>query len=358
LQTHGKSNKKIRVLIVDDSAFYRQVLSTMVASMPHLEVVGTARDGADAIMMVTKCQPDVITVDLEMPKVDGFVFLRWLMKNSPLPVIVVSSQSDQANVFKALELGAVDFLAKPTPQASWKILDVQEELISKIIAVSTIPIERLVTRVIVQDEISSMAPQWNPPHSKSEIIQIVAIGASTGGPTAVQSIVSHLPGNFPVPVVVSQHMPPGFTQYFSERLNKLAHVGVQEARHGNLLARGQVYICPGGYHMVFRRTQEGIRIQLDQKQDSDRYVPSVDRMFLSVCEVYQSRVLGVVLTGMGNDGKVGIRKIKENGGQTIAESEETAVVFGMPKEAISEGVVDQILPLPQICKEIIKAVSV
>jgi two-component system chemotaxis response regulator CheB len=352
------SDRKVRLLIVDDSAFYRQALSSMVASVPEFEIVGTARDGADAIMMVTKYRPDVITLDLEMPKVDGFVFLRWLMKNSPLPVLVVSSQSDQANVFKALELGAVDFLAKPTLQASWKILEISDELISKIVAVSSVPIERLMTRNFSQKEVIPYAPLMRRDGKKPEEIQIVVIGSSTGGPTAVQSIVCQLPTNFPVPVIVSQHMPPGFTQYFAERLNKLSHVAVQEAHHGTLLAKGQVYICPGGHHMVLRRAKEGIRIQLNQKQDSDRYVPSVDQMFLSACDVYPGRVLGVILTGMGNDGKIGMRKIKESGGRTIAESEETAVVFGMPKEAIVEGVVDKVLPLSQICEEIVKTVLV
>ncbi len=351
------SDKKIQVLIVDDSAFYRQTLSTMLSSVPRVETVGTARDGADAIMMVTKHHPDVITLDLEMPKVDGFVFLRWLMKDSPIPVVVVSSQSDQASVFKALELGAVDFIAKPTQQASWQILEIREELISKIIAVSSVPIERLISRVCLQKE--STARPISPVRrgvKKIEDIQLVAIGASTGGPTAVQAILAHLPEDFPVPVTVSQHMPSGFTQYFAERLNKLSRVTVREAHHGDQLGQGQVYICPGGYHMTFLKVKEDIRIQLNPKQDADRYVPSVDQMFLSACDVYPGRVLGVILTGMGNDGRMGMRRIKEGGGQTIAESEETAVVFGMPKEAIAEGVVDKVLPLSEICQEVVRRV--
>lgn len=352
------SDKKIQVLIVDDSAFYRQALTTMLSSAPQIEIVGTARDGADAIMMVTKHHPDVITLDLEMPKVDGFVFLRWLMKNSPIPIVVVSSQSDQANVFKALELGAVDFIEKPTPQASWEILGIREDLVSKIMAVSSVPLERLISRADLHKEVMDVSV--SPTRSevmKSASIQLVAIGSSTGGPTAVQSIVAQLPKDFPAPITVSQHMPSGFTQYFAERLNKISHVEVREAQDGDLISRGEVYICPGGYHMVFLRAKEGVRIQLNPKQNADRYVPSVDQMFLSACDVYSGQVLGVILTGMGNDGKIGMRKIKERGGQTIAESEETAVIFGMPKEAIAEGVVDKVLPLPQICKEIVKRVA-
>jgi two-component system chemotaxis response regulator CheB len=350
-------DKKIQVLIVDDSAFYRQTLSTMLSSVSQVEIVGTARDGADAIMMVTKHRPDVITLDLEMPKVDGFVFLRWLMKNSPVPVVVVSSQSDQANVFKALELGAVDFITKPTQQASWQILEIREELISKIMTVSSVPIERLISRASLSKE-SAERPAYpiRKEVKKIEGIQLVAIGASTGGPTAVQAIVTHLPEDFPVPVTVSQHMPPGFTHYFAERLDKLSHMTVREAHHGDKLGQGQVYICPGGYHMTFLKGKEDIRIQLNPKQEIDRYVPSVDQMFLSASDAYSGRVLGVILTGMGNDGRIGIRKIKEEGGQTIAESEETAVVFGMPKEAISEGVVDKVLPISQICQEIVRRV--
>jgi len=349
--------KKVRVLVVDDSAFYRQSMTSMLSSAPQVEIIGTARDGADAIMLVTKHRPDVITLDLEMPNVNGFVFLRWLMENTPTPVIVVSSQSDQASVFKALELGAVDFLAKPTPRASWRIMEIRDELIAKVRAVAFVPIDRLISKAV-----STHGPSVSFKMSdlkvvnRADTIQLVAIGASTGGPTAVQSIIGGLPEDFPVPVVVTQHMPPGFTQYFAERLDKLSQVTVREAHHGDWMESGTVYICPGGFHMTFKHAEQGILIQLHEKQESDRYVPSVDRMFSSATEVYGGQVLGVILTGMGNDGRIGMRKIKEAGGQTLAESEETAVVFGMPKEAIAEGVVDQILPLPQIPAEIVKRI--
>ena len=352
------AERPIRVLIIEDSAFYRQALTKMLSSVHRIEIIGTAIDGADAIMQVTKQRPDVITLDLEMPRVDGFVFLRWLMKNLPTPVVVVSSQSDQASVFMALELGAVDFLAKPAPLSTSQIMEMRDELIAKIITVSCIPIERLNPGILSYEEGLSLPVL--PLRRQGRIfkeIELVAIGASTGGPTAIQSIVVQLPKGFPLPVAVTQHMPPGFTQYFAERLNKLSHIPVCEARLGDLLEKGRVYICPGGYHMVFQRSREEVRIQLNEKRDADRYVPSVDQMFSSACEIYPGRVLGIILTGMGNDGKIGMRKIKEGGGQTLAESEQTAVVYGMPKEVIEDGVVDKVLPLSHIAREIIRSIS-
>jgi two-component system, chemotaxis family, protein-glutamate methylesterase/glutaminase len=350
--------KKVRVLIVEDSAFYRQALSAMLSTVDQIEIIGTARDGADAIMKVTRDHPDVITLDLEMPKVDGFVFLRWLVKHAPTAVLVVSSQSDQANVFKALELGALDFLAKPNPRATREIMEMKDELISKITAISSIPKDRL--QLKATGAINRGHPRSffvGKKRKSAKQIDLVAIGASTGGPSAVQSVVSYLPQEFPAAVTVAQHMPPGFTHHFAERLNKISPVPVSEARQGDVLETGRVYICPGGYHMTFERKRNGVYIHLEMKRDSDYFVPSVDKLFSSASDIYPGRVLGVILTGMGYDGKIGMRKIKKDGGQTIAESEETAVVFGMPKEAIEEGVVDKILPLSEICGEIVRRTS-
>ncbi len=353
-------SRKINVLIVEDSAFYRQQISSMLKQSPNIEVIGMVNDGTEAITFISKTLPDVIALDLEMPRMDGFTFLRWLMANKPVPVLVISSLSESSNVFKALELGAADFLAKPTRRASMQILTLQDELLGKIETVASIPREKLRSRhQSAVAEPAPPAPAEVPPtvessEETSRRIKLIAIGASTGGPPALQTIVSALPKDLPAAVAISQHMPPGFTKYFAERLNKMCGLEVREAVDGDLVENGWIYISPGGYHLVFERHRGGVQIFLQERTETDKYVPSVDVMMMSAAEVYRHQVLGIVLTGMGNDGRMGIRKIKDCGGFTIAESEETAVVFGMPKEAILEGAVDKILPLHEIAADVVR----
>ncbi|MBI3610091.1 MAG: chemotaxis response regulator protein-glutamate methylesterase [Nitrospirae bacterium] len=345
---------RIKVLIIDDSAFYRQTIAGFLKAVPRFEVIGTVPNGSEAIRFISRSKPDVITLDLEMPTMDGFTFLRWLMANEPIPVVVISSRSESSNVFKALEMGAADFLGKPTQQASLEIMDLRAELVSKVETAASIPPEklRLKYQSRVQDEAAvTAAPRSRP---RLDAVQLVAIGASTGGPPAIQSILTQLPKDFPAAVLVVQHMPPGFTQYFAERLNKSAKLPVKEGEVGDLLETGKVYIAPGGHHMMIRSAENKVRIDLKPKVDADKYTPSVDRLMTSAAELYKEKVLGILLTGMGSDGKMGMKAIKEKGGATIAEAEETSVVFGMPKEAISIGAVDQILPLHQIPREVIR----
>ncbi|MEK6657464.1 MAG: chemotaxis response regulator protein-glutamate methylesterase [Nitrospirota bacterium] len=352
-------NKKIRVLVVDDSAFNRQSIAAMLQSSPNIEVVDAVADGREAIKSVSIHKPNVITLDLEMPNMDGFTFLRWLMANNPIPVIVISSQSDTKSVFTALDLGAVDFLAKPSKKISNELQNIKNDLLKKVEIIAELPIEKIIARVKIIAEEKKPDAHVREERTAQTVVEssnvdLVAIGSSTGGPPALQSIITVLPEKFPVAIAISQHMPSGFTRYFAERMDKNSKVEVKEAEEGDSVNKGRVLISPGGYHMTFKRKGDSIKVNLKKRSVSDLYTPSVDIMMASASEVFGNRVLGVILTGMGNDGKLGMREIKNKKGQTIAESEETAVVFGMPGEAIKDGSIDIILPLPKIAGEIIR----
>jgi two-component system chemotaxis response regulator CheB len=357
MREHPGKRTKIRALIVDDSAFYRQTFTKMLETSDRMEVIGAAPDGTEAIRLVANKKPDVIVLDLEMPRMDGFTFLRWVMSNQPTPVVMVSAHSKRANVFNTLELGAVDFIGKPTPRASLEVMKIQRELLEKVQLAASIPAAKLRQRARSAETDAETIPE---PVSRpkapgpASAIGLVAIGASTGGPPAVQSIVTRLPGDFEPTVVVVQHMPPGFTNLFAERLDTMSKLSVREARNEEALAPGVVYVAPGGHHLTLKTREGRVRAVVLPPSKGDRYVPSVDVLMHSAAEVYGPKSLGVILTGMGNDGKKGMRSIKEKGGLTLAESEETAVVFGMPKEAIGEGVVDRVLPLYRMTAEILR----
>ena len=352
------TNRKIKVLIVDDSAFYRQSLIAMLRDCPDIEVIGSVADGSEAMRFVLKQRPDVITLDLEMPQMDGFTFLRWLMRNKPIPVLVISSQSEATSVFKALELGAADFMAKPTKRPSLEIMNLQAELRLKIETIVKIPTEKIRTRLEEPGRLAARYPEVldrDRLHDRNRNgVNLVAIGASTGGPPAIQTIVTMIPKGFSAPFVIAQHMPAVFTRYFAERLDRLSQLEVKEAQEGDMVEAGRVLIAPGGSHMLFERRGDRVQVRIGASQSADKYVPSIDAMMVSAAEIYHENVLGVLLTGMGNDGKVGMKRIKEKGGTTIAEAEETAVIFGMPREAIKEGVVDHILPLSTIPEALLK----
>jgi two-component system chemotaxis response regulator CheB len=344
----------INVLVVDDSAFSRQTIKKMLESDEQVEVVGIAPDGINAIAKTLKLKPDLITLDLEMPEMDGFSFLRWLMKQSPTPVIMVSSYGDSKTVFKALELGAVDFVAKPSSKASVELRNIEKDLLRKVKGAKGVNLESLSRARQIHGEGAGEAVRYTPGESE---IRMVAIGSSTGGPPALQVVLTELPKSLPSAVAISQHMPKGFTQSLAERLDKLCSLRVKEAEQDDVIEDGHVYICPGGYHMSFRRRAGKVKVMLKKASTEDMYVPSVDIMMRSAADVYGSSTLGVVLTGMGNDGTDGMKKIVSNGGINIAESEETAVVFGMPAGAIKAGVAHKVLPLDRIAAEIIKTVK-
>lgn len=347
---------RTRVLVIDDSPYTRQLIRKILEKDPGLEVVGVAADGIDAMAKTLRFNPDIITLDFEMPEMDGFSFLRWLMREKPTPVIMVSSHSDSKIVFKALELGAVDFVAKPTKRASAELQNIEKDLLRKIAGIRGIRLDVLSKNLEQYEKSESTAVAVVDKVAESNI-EVVAIGSSTGGPAALQFILTKFQEDFQPAVLISQHMPRGFTGPLAERLNKLSSVHVKEASDGEHLKAGTVFFCPGGYHMSLNSERGKPVISLTEGRLTDKYIPSVDCMMKSVAEHFGLRSIAVVLTGMGNDGKEGMLEIKKKGGYTIAESEESAVVFGMPREAIKADAVKSVLPIVEIPTEIINVVN-
>ncbi len=347
----------IRVLVVDDSAYNRRTIIKMLEEMGGIEVVAYACDGEEALRKFFDHRPDLITLDLEMPRMDGFTFLRFVMQSRPTPVIVVSARSEDENVFKALELGAVEFVAKPTARISPELFSIQNDLQRKVREIARTDMAKVLSRPAPGSRPTRPAEKAGTrPQAVGEGAKIsqVVIGASTGGPPALQAVLSAIQKPIPVGFAISQHMPPGFTRAFAERLNKFSALEISEARSGDVMEPGKVLIAPGGKNLLFRLRGNAVVAEVADPLSSQRYLPSVDAMFESASEIFGSRLLGVVLTGMGNDGAQGVRRIKQGGGQAIAEAEETSVVFGMPKEAIATGSIDRVLPLPQIGAEILR----
>jgi two-component system chemotaxis response regulator CheB len=347
--------KKIKTLVVDDSAYNRTTIAEMLASDETIEVVGSATDGVDAIAKTLRLEPDVITLDLEMPNMDGFTFLRWLMRDRPTPVLVLSSRSDSRSVFRALELGAVDFLAKPEARISKSIESIRDDLTAKVHTILHLEMAK------VKSAVALLSRKQSPPatrkedeaHQEQGPVEIVAIAASTGGPPALQAILTALPPDLSAGIVIAQHMPAGFTRSFAERLNKMSSLVVSEAADGDRVNPGTALIAPGGFHLLVKRDRRGLMAELAAPDSSDKYVPSADRMMVSVAETCGQATLGVVLTGMGRDGVEGVLAIKSRNGKCLAESKESAVIFGMPQEAIRSGGVDKVLPLANMADEIV-----
>jgi two-component system chemotaxis response regulator CheB len=337
----------IRVLVIDDSAFSRQAITRMLDTSPLIEVVGVARDGEEALRKTFELQPDLITVDLEMPRMDGFTFLRVVMSKRPTPVIVISGRTEEEDVFRALELGAVDFVAKPSPRATPELNSIEQELVRKAHAVRDLRIEKVQKRIDAAPAVigSESGPRLSAP-------KVIAIGSSTGGPAALMHIFSAFSEPPQCSFVVAQHMPAGFTRGFAERIDRLTQLRATEAEGGEILSPGTVLIAPGGKHLELETTGSGVVTKLVPANDRDRYLPSVDRLFESAAKHLGEDLLAVVLTGMGDDGRSGVCSVNQAGGGVIAESESTAVIFGMPQQAIRTGLVDQILPLEEIAAAI------
>ncbi|HUP49353.1 MAG TPA: chemotaxis response regulator protein-glutamate methylesterase [Thermoanaerobaculia bacterium] len=335
----------INVLVIDDSAYNRVTLSRMLESHREVRVAATAVNGEDGIKQLLRHRPDVVTLDLEMPVLDGFAFLRWTMANHPTPVIAVSSKGSDRSVFKALELGALDFIAKPGGRISPRLPEIEADLVRKVLQVVEVRMDNLRRRV-KEDERHEIAPVAMPAECAGGI-DLVAIGCSTGGPPALQYLFEALP-ELPVPFVVAQHMPPNFTHLFAERINKLTRYEVKEAGDGEVLRPRTVYIAPGGRQMEVRRSGETLEAGILDAAEDELHAPSVDRLFGSASDACGERLVAVVLTGMGDDGAKSMRRVRERGGRTIAESAETAIIFGMPAEAIKTGSVEEILPLREI----------
>lgn len=350
-------NKRIRVVVVDDSAYSRRSITKMLDGFSGIQVVGYAVNGEEGIRKVIALKPDLVTLDLHMPKMDGFTLLRILTTRFSTPVVVVSALSGADNVFKALELGAFDFIAKPSNMASEQLLLIRDDLRNKVLQASEHRTGRSTRTELTGERLAKRPifskPEFVPGSGSAHPFDIVAIGASTGGPPALQSIFSAFERQLPFAVVVSQHMPAGFTRAFAERLNRSSVFEVKEAEDGDVVLAGRVLIAPGGMNLVFENLSGQVIVRTVTPTASDRYTPSVDVMFTSCAQVYGRRMMAVVLTGMGNDGSKGLRSVKERGGFIVAESDETAVVYGMPREAVATGCVDQVLPLQQVAHEIL-----
>jgi two-component system chemotaxis response regulator CheB len=336
----------IRILVIDDSAYSRRTIVRMLEKSPLIEVVGWAPDGEEALRKALELDLDLITLDLEMPRMGGFTFLRIIMAKKPTPVIVVSGRIGDQEVFKALDLGAVDFVAKPSSRATPELATIEQELIRKVHAIRQLRIDKLRRQI-------SSAPSLVPHSVDSPAFsRVVAIGASTGGPSALMQLFGAFAEAPPCAFVISQHMHGGFTRGFAQRLDRLTNLKAREARDGEEPEAGTILVAPGDNHLEFATKNGRVVTRLAPRTDADKYAPGVDRMFESAAKHFGSDLLAVVLTGMGDDGRQGVYAVKEQGGCVIAESEETAVIFGMPQRAIRTGMVDAVLPLSEIAPAI------
>lgn len=341
----------IRLLVVDDSAYNRRNIADIFANEPDVEVVGKAADGEEALRLATTLKPDVITLDLEMPRMDGFTFLRILMAKQPTPVLVVSSYSQKENVFKALELGALDFIAKPDRQISPDAADLRDQILAKVKMVRSLRPGAIVSP-LGRPRVTSNAPvnrvDSRGPISMQFPRHVVAIASSTGGPSALLEIFGRVPTSASFAMLVAQHMPDKFTRTFAERLDRRGPVRTAEAQDGDQVFALTGFVCPGRQCMELVTQGNELRLKVGPGTATDRYVPSADRLLKSVAKAMGPRAIGIILTGMGDDGVEGARAIRDAGGTVIAESQETAVVYGMPSAAVRAGIVSRVLPLPGI----------
>lgn len=381
--------KKIRVLVVDDSAFMRKVLSSIISADPVLEVAGEARDGREAVQQAEGLKPDVITMDINMPHMDGLQATEAIMSSSPRPIVIVSSESREGAdpTLKALELGAIDFVAKPSSGIDLDMNSVRDEICRKLKMASKVRVVRTAVRTKLGQEIASAAPRTEPslptgysPEATaardarkaasaassvfgggsgltmargSGRFPLVIIACSTGGPATLMKLVPMIPKDFPGALIIVQHMPGSFTAQFSQQLGEITAIRVKEAEAGEILAAGTLYVCPGSHHLKISATG---RVNLDEGARINGYRPSCDLALETAAEFAGSLSIGVVLTGMGNDGARGAQAVKAAGGHVIAQDEATSVIFGMNAEAIKAGAVDQILPLESIYGAIEKRV--
>lgn len=348
----------VRVLIVDDSVVVRKLLCEALATSVEVNVVGTASSGAIALAKIPQLNPDVITLDIEMPGMNGIQTLVEIRKLYPkLPVIMFSTLTEQgaAITLEALSLGASDYATKPTNSGSLAgaMEQVRQDLVVKIIGL----VDRGLANRGSSHAVSAPTVSTFKRKPGGQRIDILAIGTSTGGPNALGEVIPHLPEDFPVPVVVVQHMPPVFTRLLAERLNSSSALSVREAETGRLLERGQVWIAPGNYHLTLARKGTAVILKLNQEPPENSCRPAVDVLFRSVAQVYGPNVLAVVMTGMGSDGARGALHIRESGGGIVVQDEASSVVWGMPGAVVRAGAADRICPLLEISHEIVRRVT-
>ena len=351
-------NGKIRVLVVDDSALMRQFISDILRSDPRIEVAGTARDGKDALAQIPVVKPDIVTMDVEMPNMDGLKALEEIMKINPIPVIMVSTMTQEGaeTTLKALALGCVDFIGKPSGSISLNIKEKSREIIDKVIAASTAKVRRSGIFSSPAKPVQEFR-RMTPPIMGTGRYDIVAIASSTGGPMALSELLPKIPKKFPVPIVITQHMPKEFTGSFAKRLNEASQIEVVEGFEGLTLKPGRAVIAPGGSHLVVKRRNGTAVCSLSDAPPVLSVKPAANIMFLSLADEYGGNVLCVILTGMGRDGTDGAIALKKRGAYVIAESQKTCVVYGMPKAAADAGIVDEILPLNEIPDAMVRIVK-
>lgn len=359
--------KKVNVLVVDDSAFMRKMISNILEDHARIHVIDTARNGQDALEKIKLHQPDVITLDIEMPIMDGIQALKEIMKHDPRPVVMLSSLTREGadKTLESMEFGAVDFIPKPSGSISLNIQDIEDEIISKVLEAAEVkvktlkrdmpalPIKKMVPRPSIKN-ISEVKLDDKPLPFK----KIVAIGTSTGGPRALQQVITQLPEDLRAPVVIVQHMPAGFTKSLADRLNQLSKVKVKEAANGDVLHPGVCYIAPGGFQMRVKQSSKGYHIKISKEENRNGHQPAVDVLFESLAELSGVSFVSVIMTGMGSDGTNGMIRMKEHHPftQVISESKETCVVYGMPQAAEKTKLVDFVEPLTLISERIVKLV--
>ncbi|MFA9456074.1 chemotaxis response regulator protein-glutamate methylesterase [Halalkalibacter sp. AB-rgal2] len=345
-------NKLIRVLVVDDSAFMRKVISDIINSDTRMEVIATGRHGGDAIKKIEEFEPDVMTLDVEMPIMSGLDALKWIMKKKPMPIVMISSKTKIGAdaTLQAMEVGAVDFITKPSGAISLDIGKVADEIKEKVYHASKANVEALqndhrpskVQPIPIKKDRQAVA-------TKSSTQKIIAIGTSTGGPKALKTVISQLPSSIQAPVLVVQHMPAGFTKSLADRLDRLSELTVKEAKSGDVLENGHVYIAPGGLHLKLVVQSKALTIQTTLDEPRKGHRPSVDTMFESLAQINQIDVIAVVMTGMGTDGTIGLKELKKRYNcYSIAEAEETCVVYGMPKSIVANRLADEVVRVESI----------
>jgi two-component system chemotaxis response regulator CheB len=347
--------RQLRVLVADDSAFSRRAIADILAQLPGVEVIGKAVDGEQALSLSLLEKPDLVTLDLEMPRMDGFTFLRILMARQPTPVIVVSSRVAKADVFRALELGAIDFVMKPSGGAPQELASIRDDLSSKVALVRQLRPLRAQERVASSSFLRPVTDE-RPDPLDSAPRKLVVVGASTGGPPALVRMFSRWSADLPAAFVVAQHMPERFTRTFAERLERLAGLRVSEVEDSAILRAGRAFVCPGGQCVEVQSRPTGLYLQVVSPQPEDRYVPSVDRLFRSAAEVFGPRVIAVVLTGMGDDGTRGAAAVHAGGGLVLCESEGSSAIHGMPGSVVRAGLADDVLPLQALTERVARLV--
>lgn len=347
----------IKVLIVDDSSFMRQELTRLISSDSEIEVVGTAFDGEHALKKIPALKPDVVTLDIEMPQMDGLTALKHIMMTNPLPVVIISSltQKGAETTLEAIQLGAVEVIPKPSGTISLDIKKQRDEIIEKIKAAHKVDCKKIRRMPTPQPVVKKEPPQRPLFQPQGECNHIVAIGVSTGGPQTLMKIIPELPDDLPAAIMIVQHMPPVFTKSFADRLHSVSKLSVKEAEQNDKVVEGHVYVAPGGFHMTLHRS--GKHIEISQEPSNTLHRPSVDVMFESLLTARVKNITGVMLTGMGKDGAHNLKNLHDQGVKTIGESESSAVVYGMPREAAQLGAIDFVLDKDRIAAKITELVS-